>query len=34
MRRWLLLMGGLLVWTVHFFGSYAIASILLDNMRH
>lgn len=32
MRRWLFLMGGLVVWTVHFFGIYAIASILLDNM--
>jgi hypothetical protein len=27
MRSWLILLGGLLVWTVHFFGLYAIAEI-------
>lgn len=28
MRSWLILLGGLLVWTVHFFGLYAIAEIM------
>ncbi|MGB3930596.1 MAG: hypothetical protein WBL20_16760 [Sphingobium sp.] len=27
MKSWLLLLGGMLVWTVHFFGVYAIAEI-------
>ena len=27
MSRWLLLLGGLVVWTIHFLGVYAIASI-------
>lgn len=27
MKSWLLLLGGLLVWTAHFFGVYAIAEI-------
>lgn len=27
MRSWLILLGGLIVWTVHFFGLYAIAEI-------
>jgi hypothetical protein len=27
MRSWLVLLGGLLVWTVHFFGVYAIGEI-------
>ena len=27
MRSWLILLGGLLVWTVHFFGLYALAEI-------
>lgn len=27
MKSWLILLGGLLVWTVHFFGLYAIAEI-------
>lgn len=29
MRGWALLLGGLIVWTVHFFTLYAIASIFL-----
>ena len=32
MRAWLFLFGGLIVWTVHCFGIYALASILLDTM--
>ena len=32
MRDWLFLLGGLIVWTIHFFGIYALASILLDTM--
>lgn len=28
MRSWFLLLGGLLVWTVHFFGLYAIAEVV------
>ena len=28
MRSWLILLGGLLIWTVHFFGLYAIAEIM------
>lgn len=27
MRSWLIVLGGLIVWTVHFFGIYAIAEI-------
>ncbi len=27
MKSWLILLGGLLVWTAHFFGLYAIAEI-------
>lgn len=27
MRTWAILLGGLIVWTVHFFGLYAIAEI-------
>lgn len=27
MKSWLILLGGLLVWSVHFFGLYAIAEI-------
>ncbi|HUD29159.1 MAG TPA: hypothetical protein VMQ93_09830 [Novosphingobium sp.] len=27
MRTWAILLGGLLVWTVHFFGLYAVAEI-------
>lgn len=27
MKSWLLLLGGMLVWTAHFFGVYAIAEI-------
>lgn len=27
MRAWLLLLGGLIVWTAHFFASYGIASL-------
>lgn len=27
MRTWLILLGGMLVWTAHFFGLYAIAEI-------
>jgi len=27
MKSWLILLGGLLVWTVHFFGVYALAEI-------
>lgn len=27
MKTWLILLGGLLVWTVHFFGLYAVAEI-------
>lgn len=30
MRAWAFLLGGMLVWTVHFFGSYALSSIFLD----
>jgi hypothetical protein len=29
MRRWAFLLGGLLVWTLHFFALYGIASIFL-----
>lgn len=29
MRSWLLLLGGLLVWVVHFFALYAVGSIFL-----
>lgn len=29
MLRWILLLGGLIVWTVHFFALYAVASIFL-----
>lgn len=29
MRRWTFLLGGMIVWTVHFFALYAIASIFL-----
>ncbi|UUY00508.1 hypothetical protein [Sphingomonas sp. J315] len=29
MRSWLLLLGGLLVWAVHFFALYAVGSIFL-----
>lgn len=29
MLRWFLLLGGLIVWTVHFFALYAVASIFL-----
>lgn len=29
MRGWTFLLGGLIVWTVHFFGSYIIASVFL-----
>lgn len=29
MRSWLLLLGGLLVWTFHFFALYAVGSIFL-----
>jgi hypothetical protein len=32
MRGWLFLLGGLLVWTVHFFAIYGIASIFLTSM--
>ncbi|MFN3387782.1 MAG: hypothetical protein ACK40O_02550 [Allosphingosinicella sp.] len=32
MRRWALLLGGMLVWTVHFFTLYAIASIFPGTM--
>lgn len=32
MRAWAILLGGLIVWTVHFFTLYAIASILLTTM--
>ena len=32
MRAWLFLLGGLIVWTIHFFGIYAVASILLDTL--
>lgn len=28
MRSWLIILGGMLVWTVHFFALYALASIL------
>lgn len=28
MRNWLILLGGPVVWTVHFFGLYAIAEIM------
>lgn len=28
MRTWLILTGGLIVWAVHFFGMYIIASVL------
>lgn len=31
MRAWAFLLGGLLVWTVHFFGSYGFASLFLDS---
>ena len=31
MRTWTFLLSGLLVWTVHFFGLYAIASIWLTS---
>lgn len=31
MRVWAYLLGGLLVWTVHFFGSYVIASVFLTS---
>lgn len=27
MRSWLILLGGMLIWTAHFFGLYAIAEI-------
>ena len=29
MRAWFLLLGGLVVWTIHFFALYAIGSIFL-----
>ncbi|RHW16445.1 hypothetical protein D1610_15165 [Sphingomonas gilva] len=29
MRAWLLLLGGLIVWAVHFFGLYIVASVFL-----
>ena len=29
MRTWVFLLGGMLVWTVHFFGIYGLASIFL-----
>ncbi len=32
MRAWALLLGGLIVWTVHFFTLYAIASVFLTTM--
>lgn len=32
MRTWSFLLGGLLVWTVHFFGIYIFASVWLDTM--
>lgn len=32
MRGWTFLLGGLIVWTVHFFSLYAIASILLTTV--
>lgn len=32
MGRWALLLGGLVVWTIHFFGAYAIVSIFLDTL--
>lgn len=28
MRTWLVLLGGMIVWAVHFFGLYALASVL------
>lgn len=31
MKSWLFLLGGLLIWTVHFFGIYAIGSLLPGN---
>ena len=31
MRVWAYLLGGLLIWTVHFFGSYAASSIFLTS---
>lgn len=31
MRAWAFLLGGLIVWTVHFFGIYGFASIFLDS---
>ena len=31
MRSWILLLGGWLVWTVHFFSLYAIASVFLTS---
>ncbi len=30
MRNWLILLGGLIVWAVHFFGLYALAEISPD----
>lgn len=32
MRTWAFLLGGMAVWTVHFFGSYGIASILPERI--
>ena len=32
MRAWSYLLGGLLIWTVHFFGAYIIASIFLTSL--
>lgn len=32
MRTWRFLLGGLVVWTVHFFGAYAIASIFPERI--
>jgi hypothetical protein len=32
MRTWRFLLGGLVVWTVHFFGAYAIASIFPERV--
>ena len=30
MRAWLFILGGLIVWTVHFFGLYVLASVFPD----
>ncbi len=32
MRTWVFLLGGMVVWTVHFFGAYGIASIFPERV--